>query len=222
MSAPLTHIVFDLDGTLLNTLDDLADAGNHVCSLMGWPTFSHDAYRFKVGNGIHKLIERIVPAEFAGDAPIMQRALDEFRSYYAAHKEDHTAPYPGIAEMLDEMRARGLTLAVLTNKDHAAAAPLVERYLGSGRFALVQGHVDPYPPKPDAGITRHLLEQLGADAATTLYVGDSSVDVACGHNVGMRVAGVAWGFRGRNELACAGADFIVDTPAELCAIARVR
>ena len=105
MSAPLTHIVFDLDGTLLNTLDDLADAGNHVCSLMGWPTFSHDAYRFKVGNGIHKLIERIVPAEFAGDAPIMQRALDEFRSYYAAHKEDHTAPYPGIAEMLDEMRA---------------------------------------------------------------------------------------------------------------------
>lgn len=219
MPAPFTHVVFDLDGTLLNTLDDLACAGNHVCSLMGWPTFPHDAYRYKVGNGIFKLIERIVPAEFAGDAAVMQRALDEFRTYYDAHKEDRTAPYPGVAEMLDRLRARGIELAVLTNKDHAAAAPLVHRYFGAERFRLVQGHVDPYPPKPDAGITRHLLDRLGADPVTTLYVGDSDVDVACGHNAGMRVAGVAWGFRGPGELADAGADFIVDAPAQLPPIA---
>ena len=220
MSATYSHVVFDLDGTLLNTIEDLANAGNHVCRLHGWPTFSIDAYRYKVGNGIFKLIERIVPAEYAGDAVALGYALDEFRSYYDQHKEDHTGPYPGIPEMLDQLRDEGLKLAVLTNKDHAAAAPLVERFFGAGRFAYVQGHVDPYPPKPDAGITGRLLERLGADPEHTLYVGDSSVDVATGHNAGMPVAGVTWGFRGRAELEEAGADHIIDRPDELVEIAK--
>ncbi len=219
---PFTHVIFDLDGTLLDTLEDLARAGNHVCSAHGWPTFPIDAYRYKVGNGMLKLVERFMPAELAGDGAMFERTLAEFRAYYSAHKEDHTAPYPGVPELLDELRAGGLALAVLTNKDHAAAAPLVERFFGTGRFSLVQGHVAGFDPKPAAPITLHVLEQLGADAASTLYVGDSDVDVATGRNAGLAVAGVTWGFRGRAELEAAGADFLADSPAELARIALGR
>ncbi len=219
MSAAFSHVIFDLDGTLLNTLEDLAAAGNHTCELFGWPTFSVDEYRYKVGNGVAKLVERFMPAEFAGDAATFERALAEQISYYDAHKEDRTAPYEGVPEMLDALHDAGITLAVLTNKDHISAAPLVERYFGAGRFELVQGRVDAFPPKPAAPITLHVLNELDADPATTLYVGDSNVDVRCGHNAGLKVCGVSWGFRGRAELEAEGAEYVIDTPAELVQIA---
>lgn len=212
-----THVIFDLDGTLLDTLQDLACACNLVCARSGWPTFPVDAYRYKVGNGMPKLVERIIPAEFAGMPDVYERTLSAFQAAYAAHREDHTAPYPGIIDTLDELAAAGATLAVLSNKDHAAVVPLVERYFGK-RFALVQGRVDAFPPKPAAPITRYVLDALGAPVVSTLYVGDSSVDVETGHNAGIDVAGVAWGFRGRAELERAGADHIAKEPAELLGI----
>ena len=95
-----THVIFDLDGTLLNTLEDLAAAGNHTCAAHGWPTFTPDQYRYKVGNGQPKLIERIIPAEYAGDGRMFEQVIGEFRAYYDAHKEDHTAPYPGVIDMV--------------------------------------------------------------------------------------------------------------------------
>lgn len=213
-------VIFDLDGTLLNTLEDLAAAGNHVCAVHGWPTFSVDEYRFKVGNGMPKLVERFMPEELRGDKALFDQAYAELCSYYDAHKEDHTAPYPGIVELLDELQRASLTLAVLSNKDHAAVVPLAARYFGADHFTVVQGRVDAFPPKPAAPITLHVLEQLSADPKTTLYVGDSNVDVQCGHNAGLKVAGVSWGFRGRPELEKEGADFIADTPEELTRIAE--
>ena len=149
MNARFTHIVFDLDGTILNTLEDLARACNYVCELHGWPTFPLDAYRYKVGNGMLKLVERIMPAEYLGDEAMFAQVLAEFRARYAEHKEDHTAPYPGIIEALDSLRTADITLAVLTNKDHDAALPLVERFFGR-RFTVVQGALPTFPPKPAA------------------------------------------------------------------------
>ena len=176
MAAAFSHVIFDLDGTILNTLEDLAAAGNHTCEMHGWPTFAVDEYRYKVGNGMLKLVERFMPAEYAGDGRMFEQTLAEFRAYYGEHKEDHTAPYAGTIEMLDRLRAAGVQLAVLTNKDHVSAAPLIEKYFGSERFALVQGRVDAFPPKPEAPVTLHVMEKLGANPATTLYVGDSCWD----------------------------------------------
>ena len=147
MAAAFSHVIFDLDGTILNTLEDLAAAGNHTCETHGWPTFAVDEYRYKVGNGMLKLVERFMPAEYAGDGRMFEQTLAEFRAYYGEHKEDHTAPYAGTIEMLDRLRAAGVQLAVLTNKDHVSAAPLIEKYFGSERFALVQGRVDAFPPQ---------------------------------------------------------------------------
>ena len=212
---PFTHVIFDMDGTILDTLEDLALAGNHVCEAHGWPTFPIDAYRYKVGNGMLKLVERFMPAEYLGDSRTFQTAYEEFCSYYAEHKQDHTAPYPGTIEMLQRLRDAGIVCAVLTNKDHSAAAPLAEQYFGRETFDLVQGRVDAFPPKPEAPITLHVMRQLGAEPASTLYVGDSNVDVACGHNAGLKVAGVTWGFRGKEELKQAGADYLVDTNESL-------
>ena len=174
--AAFSHVIFDLDGTILNTLEDLAAAGNHTCETHGWPTFAVDEYRYKVGNGMLKLVERFMPAEYAGDGRMFEQTLAEFRAYYGEHKEDHTAPYAGTVEMLDRLRAAGVQLAVLTNKDHVSAAPLIEKYFGSERFALVQGRVDAFPPKPEAPVTLHVMKELGANPATTLYVGDSCWD----------------------------------------------
>ena len=158
MAAAFSHVIFDLDGTILNTLEDLAAAGNHTCEAHGWPTFAVDEYRYKVGNGMLKLVERFMPAEYAGDGRMFEQTLAEFRAYYGEHKEDHTAPYAGTIEMLDRLRAAGVQLAVLTNKDHVSAAPLIEKYFGSERFALVQGRVDAFPPKPEAPVTLQVME----------------------------------------------------------------
>ena len=214
-----SHIIFDMDGTLLDTLEDLGNACNHICEQRGWPTFSLDRYRYKVGNGMPKLVERIVPAEFAGNGSVFRSAYDDFCTYYAAHKEDATRPYEGIAPTLEALHRAGVKLAVLTNKDHAAAVPLTKRYFGEGLFDVVQGRIDSLPAKPAAPLTRHVMEQLGAKADTCLYVGDSNVDVETGHNAGLKVAGAVWGFRGADELREAGADYLMETPHDLLDIA---
>ena len=125
MAAAYSHVIFDLDGTILNTLEDLAAAGNHTCEVHGWPTFAVDEYRYKVGNGMLKLVERFMPAEYAGDGRMFEQTLAEFRAYYGEHKEDHTAPYAGTIEMLDRLRAAGVQLAVqflVQHNTHLAAA----------------------------------------------------------------------------------------------------
>ncbi len=211
-----THVIFDLDGTLLNTLDDLAGAGNHVCAAHGWPTHPTEDFKRMVGNGIPKLVERFAPSGTGGEA--LSAALREFSAYYDAHKADRTAPYAGMPETLSALRAGGLRLAVLSNKADRLSRAVVERYY-PGVFDAVQGAVEGAPLKPDPTLLCRLLETLGADRAHTLFVGDSDVDVLTGKNGGLTVCGVLWGFRSREELAGAGADCFADRPRDLAALA---
>ena len=207
-----THIIFDLDGTLLNTIDDLADAGNHVCAAHGWPVHTVDAYKRMVGNGIPNLVSRFTPDWLGEDE--LAGALAEFSAYYNDHKADKTAPYPGIPELLAALKGAGIHMAVLSNKAHALAGPVVEHYF-PGVFEYVQGALPDAPLKPDPTLLHAMMKEIGAKPETTLFVGDSDVDVHTGKNGGLTVVGVLWGFRDRPELEGAGADYVIERPGQL-------
>ena len=210
-----THVIFDLDGTLLNTIDDLTAAGNHVCAAHGWPTYAPDQFKRMVGSGIPTLVRRFAPEGLSDEE--IAGALAEFSAYYNDHKADMTAPYPGVPELLAALKGAGVHMAVLSNKAHAFAGPVVDGYF-PGIFEYVQGALPDAPLKPDPTLLRALMEQIGAKPETTLFVGDSDVDVLTGKNGGLAVCGVLWGFRDRPDLEDAGADQIIDSPEQLAAV----
>ena len=212
-------ILFDLDGTLLNTIDDLADAGNWVCTQHGWPTFTVEQFKHMVGNGIPKLIERFSP-EAARTPDQLAITLAEFTARYDAHKEDKTAPYPGIPELLAALKAEGIQTAVFSNKADPLCGKIIAHYFGEHSFSIVRGSMPGVPTKPDPTGVYSLMRDLGAEASTTLFVGDSDVDILTGHNAGLPAMGALWGFRGRAELTAAGADALAAVPADILTYVR--
>lgn len=206
-------VIFDLDGTLLNTLDDLADAANHVCQNHGWPTHETQAYKYFVGNGIPKLVEQFTPEE-ARTPWVLEQAHDEFMAYYSRHKEDKTVPYPGMLQAVEQLKAAGLSLAVLSNKMDSLVRPVMARYY-PGVFPVVQGAIPGVPTKPDPSLLRRLMKRMGANDRETLFIGDSDVDILTAKNGGVASCGVLWGFRTRGELERAGASFLAETPEAL-------
>lgn len=208
------NIIFDLDGTILNTLEDLAAATNWVCTQHGWPVHEVEEFKYFVGNGASKLLERVVPDGIELTDQLHQQLLEEFTQRYNAHKEDKTTVYTGMPQALKWLKEAGLTLAVLSNKPHGAAFPVVERYY-PGIFDAVQGAIDGLPVKPDPTLLHRLMGELGATAGDTLFVGDSNVDIRTAKNGGLTGCGVLWGFRTRAELEAEGADFIAETPEKL-------
>ena len=159
-------ILFDLDGTLLNTIDDLADAANWVCTQHGWPTFPVETYKHFVGNGIPKLVERFSP-ENARTPEQLSATLAEFSARYDAHKEDKTAPYPGIPELLAALKAEGVQTAVFSNKADAFCGKIIEHYFGPDSFSLVRGSRPGVPTKPAPAGVYSLMADLGADPQST-------------------------------------------------------
>lgn len=218
-------VLFDLDGTLLNTIDDLAAAGNAVCLANGWPTHSIPQYKQFVGNGIPTLCARFSPPEAQSPAALA-KTLAAFDAYYAAHNQDATAPYPGIAPLLFALKNAGVAIGVVTNKSDAFAQQVVAHYF-PGVFSYVQGATSALPTKPAPDMVHHLLRTMQADAAKPdvahapilddriLFVGDSNVDIRTAKNAGLASCGVSWGFRSKAELQAEGADFIAETPDEL-------
>ena len=207
------HVIFDLDGTLLNTIEDLADASNWVCRNHGWPTHSVEEYKYFVGNGMTQLVLRFSPPEWHSPEGLAI-ILREFMTYYDAHKADKTAAYAGMPEAVARMKEAGVSLAVLSNKADQMAGPVVEHYY-PGLFPLVQGALDGVPTKPDPTLLHKLMGRMGATKADTLFVGDSNVDIKTAKNGGLTSCGVLWGFRGRAELEAEGADCLARTPEEL-------
>ena len=205
-------VLFDMDGTLLDTLEDLRESTNHVLGELGHPERSLEEVRRFVGNGAEMLIRRAVP-EGTGEEEIL-RALGMFRSYYAAHCKEKTRVYDGMLALLDALRARGIKTAVVSNKPDEAVKKLSEEYFG-GRMDYAVGAKDgrrckPYPDMVDAA-----LEALGETREGAVYIGDSEVDVQTGLNAGLPVIAVSWGFRSRETIAEAGATVIADDAAAL-------
>lgn len=220
MDAQTRLVIFDLDGTLLDTIDDLATSTNHTLCRNGYPTHPLDAYRFFVGSGITKLIERALP-EHARQPENVTRLRAEFLEYYRAHKTDLSHPYPGIPELLHTLHAEGIRLAVASNKYHRGTVELVRHFFGDSLFSIILGQRENIPVKPDPAIVHDILDATGIPASHTLYVGDSGVDMQTARNSGTRSIGVTWGFRPEQELKENGADHIVDTPAEIARIAGI-
>lgn len=210
-------VIFDLDGTLVDTLADLAGAMNTVLARLGYPTHPVPDYRFKVGNGVAKLVERALP-EAARQPAVMAEALQQFLDYYNRHDMEATAPYAGIPELLRQLRARGLQLAVASNKPHAAAVEIVRHYFGNGLFDCVYGQRPGAPVKPDPAIVRDILQALHRTPEETLYIGDSAVDMETARRSGLVSVGVLWGFRPESELRAAGARHLAASPDEILSL----
>ncbi|WP_432617379.1 HAD family hydrolase [Butyricicoccus sp.] len=208
-------VIFDLDGTLLNTLGDLRAATNHALAVRGLAPRSMDEIRRFVGNGIRLLICRAMP-EGTSDAEI-DAALEDFKAYYAAHIHDHTVPYDGIPQLLTALRKRGMKVAVLSNKIDSASQELIA-YFFPGKTDVVFGEHVGVPRKPDPTSCRMVMQQLDVQPEQVLYVGDSGTDMQTAKHAGLYAVGVTWGFRSREVLTENGADVLVDSPEQILQI----
>ena len=192
-------VIFDLDGTLLDTIADLAVATNHALTQLGYPTHEVETIRTFVGNGINKLLERSLPEDKRTEADVMQMRT-HFIPYYDAHNADFSSPYPGVVALLETLQAKGLMIAVASNKYQEATEKLVKHYFPTIRFVEVLGQREGIPVKPDPIIVHDILKKANVSPEDTLYVGDSGVDMLTAINAGVDAVGVSWGFRPLAEL----------------------
>lgn len=206
-------VIFDLDGTLINSIGDLAAACNYGLKKYNFPTHDVEEYKMFVGDGRYKLIERMISQDLRTEENI-NKLLALFDEYYGQHMFDYTKPYDGIIDMLDELRNRGIKLAVVSNKPHEFATKIVSDFLGD-RFEVVFGHRQGCPTKPDAYSVNEVIKIIGAKKEECLYVGDSNVDIITARNAEVKSAGVLWGFRSEEELRKEGADYIAGNIEEL-------
>ena len=202
-------IIFDLDGTLLDTIGDLAAATNFALAEFGFPQHPESDYRFFVGNGVNKLIERALPVEHRSQDE-QSKVKHEFMKYYQAHGEERTRPYPGIAELLTNLNKKGYLLAVASNKYQQGTTEFVNHYFPGIKFVSVLGQREGVPVKPSPVIVDQIREIAGVGKEETLYVGDSGVDAATALNAGVDFVGVLWGFRPRGEMEAIGATGFID------------
>ena len=202
-------VIFDLDGTLLNTIDDLGTAANHTLAELGLPQHTLDEYRLMVGNGMRKLIMRALPDDKASDDAFIDSTLKQFLEYYAQHIDVYTKPYPGVPELINTLSIGGYKLAVASNKIQAGAEKLIEKFFPDIPFVAVMGNSPLYPLKPDAAVVEYIMDKAGTDRAHTVMVGDSGTDIQTARNAGIPIIAVSWGFRPRHELT--SADNIADS-----------
>ena len=205
-------VIFDLDGTLLNTLEDLTDSVNYALGKFGYPLRTIDEIRRFVGNGVKVLMDLAVPK--GTSAEDTAKCLEVYRKHYSENLQNKTGPYDGIPEMLNNLKEMGIKLAVVSNKyDSAVKALCKDYYKDYIQVAIGESQGVAKKPAPDSVFAA--LKELGATQEEALYVGDSDVDVHTAHNAGLKCVGVTWGFRNREILKAEGADYIIDKPEEL-------
>lgn len=214
-------VIFDLDGTLLNTITDLGIATNHALEELGYPTHALSSYPFYVGHGVRRLLERVLPEE-ARTPEIIARLRGHFEKYYNEHNRDHTEPYPGIAPLLESLQKMGISVAVASNKYQAAVTDLVLHYFPEINWAAIEGQKEDVPVKPDPSIVFEILGKCPTPKTDVLYVGDSGVDMETARRACVESVGVTWGFRPIKELRENYADHIVNRPVEILALLEHR
>jgi phosphoglycolate phosphatase len=214
---PHRAILFDLDGTLLNTLEDIGNAVNRTLSAQGFPTHVIDAYRFFVGDGEVRLVTRALPEDRRDDETI-RSCLEAYRADYNRNWDVKTKPYDGVAEMLDALTARGLKRAVLSNKPHELTQRCVTTLLPNWGFDVILGQRDGVPLKPDPTAALEVVHTLDIPPADFLCLGDTAVDIQMAITAGMLPVGVLWGFRTEEELRTSGAEVLIERPLEILEI----
>lgn len=204
-------VLFDLDGTLTDTIDDIADAMNLALRTHGLPEHPTDAYKYMVGNGARKLAERAV----GNRQDCLEVVLDAYQKQYETHNAVKTHAYPGITELLQALNERGLKVCVLSNKPDADTQNVVHHYFPTIKFDAIQGQKESIPVKPDPAGAIMIARKLGTDPSDFAYLGDTYVDMTCARNAGMHPFGVLWGFRTAQELTESGAEVLLESPLDL-------
>ena len=205
-------VIFDLDGTLIDSLDDLTAAANHAIAPYGIGAHDRNACRMMIGDGAEMLIRRALGDDHAED---LSDALERFKQFYAQHMTDHTRLYPGVAELLDALTQQKIPMAVLSNKPHTATKRVVSDLLDRWSWTDVVGQRDGIPIKPDPTAALAMCEQCSWPIHQCWFVGDSANDILTGRHAGMTPVGVTWGMRPKQELTEAGAQILIDHPSEL-------
>jgi phosphoglycolate phosphatase len=204
-------VLFDLDGTLADTLADLANATNHALEQLGCPAHPVEEYRYYVGDGARTLCQRVLPRD---KQALAEEAVQLMRAHYEAHSFDLTRLYPGIPELVAALAGRGYSMAVLSNKPDDFTKRMVAHYFRPAPFHIVQGQLPGVPLKPDPTAALQIAEKLGVPPAEWLYLGDTNTDMRTARAAGMRAIGVLWGFREREELVESGAEELIAKPGE--------
>ena len=207
--------IFDLDGTLIDSLYDLADAMNHALRKNGLCTHEREKYRFMVGSGISVLADRAMVVPEGTSDELKKAVLADFNKYYSAHSIDFTRPYDGIPELLSELDKKSIASCVLSNKPDEFAVRIVSALFPGRSFAAVWGKRPEFPRKPDPTSVYEMLRELDIPACDCLYIGDSNIDMQTAKNAGLESIGVSWGFRPVSELIEAGADHIAGKPSDI-------
>lgn len=210
-------VIFDLDGTLINSIDDLGNATNYALSQLGYPEHPLSAYPAMVGNGVNRLLARALPSGHDTEERIAQM-WEIFKGYYDSHSTDLTRPYPGIPELLHDLRDRDINVAVASNKYQEAVEPLVAKLFPGIDWAAIEGNKSGFPTKPDPSIVFEILSKVPTPKAEVAYVGDSGVDMETARRACVDSIGVTWGYRPVSELKSACADTIVSSPADILEI----
>ena len=208
-------VIFDLDGTLLNTIGDLADAVDYVMRSRNLPEHTNAEYRQMVGGGIKRLVERALPQELANNEAYVEECVTQFRRYYVDNIDRHTIPYEGIPELLRKLQSEGVLLAVASNKFQHGTDRLVAKFFGDIEFIAIEGNREGAPLKPDPAIIHNILCKAGVEQSDAVMVGDSGIDIRTAAAANIDSIGVSWGFRFAEELYDAGAKVVVTTSEEL-------
>ncbi|MFP4356507.1 MAG: HAD family hydrolase [Phycisphaerae bacterium] len=208
-------VLFDLDGTLLDTLDDLADSMNAVLEANDLAVHPVDSYRQFVGDGVVMLVRRALGRELAQDDQLVEELTAQMRQEYSNRWDNQSRPYPGVAEMLDALDSKGVKKTILSNKPHDFTQLCVSKLLGDWSFDVILGVNGEIPPKPAAVGVRHVVDQLAMTPDDFVYLGDTDTDMNTAVAAGMLAVGAGWGFRDRAELLGNGAKTVIDQPCEL-------